>query len=76
MKILLVVLLFISLDSQASQLKELRKYWLDDIVEYCDGYPSKENCDDGDSNIFNGLLCLSGESIGCDAVRDAQGRDG
>ena len=76
MKTLLFILLFISVNSQASQLEELKKYWLNEVVEYCEGYPSKENCDDGDSTIFNGLLCLSGEKVGCEAVKDAQGPDG
>ncbi len=42
----------------------------------CGQYPSKEDCDDGDATLFNGLLCASGEKIGCDAVAAAQGPDG
>lgn len=42
----------------------------------CAGYPSKEECDDGDATLFNGLLCAAGEPIGCDAVAAAQGGDG
>lgn len=42
----------------------------------CAGYPSKEQCDDGDATLFNGLLCASGEQVGCDAVAAAQGSDG
>jgi len=48
---------------------------LDALVEHaprCNGYVSKENCDDGDSTLFSGLLCLSGVEIGCKTVRDAQ----
>jgi hypothetical protein len=49
-----------------------------------DSFPSKydtsdlqkENCGDGDMTLFNGLLCLSGEQRGCDAVTTSQGRDG
>jgi hypothetical protein len=43
---------------------------------FCDGYVSKANCDDGDSVIFSGLLCLSGIEDGCRTVRDSQGVDG
>jgi hypothetical protein len=43
-------------------------------------FPSKMRldgrCDDGDSVLFNGLLCLSGEESGCDGVRRAQDDDG
>jgi hypothetical protein len=53
-----------------------KQFWLDNVVEYCQGHPSKGECDDGDSTIFNGLLCLSGEQAGCDTVRLAQGSDG
>ncbi|MBV30664.1 MAG: hypothetical protein CL504_08520 [Actinobacteria bacterium] len=47
----------------------------------CDGkFPSKKraggDCDDGDSTLFNGLLCVSGESLGCEAVKNAQAPDG
>ncbi|MGE1002647.1 hypothetical protein [Ralstonia pseudosolanacearum] len=33
-------------------------------------------CDDGDVNLFAGLLCASGERIGCDTVRNAQDESG
>jgi hypothetical protein len=42
----------------------------------CAGSPSKDDCDDGDTTLFNGLLCGSGDARGCDAVRAAQGADG
>jgi hypothetical protein len=42
----------------------------------CDGFPSKQDCDDGDMTLFNGLLCASGDPRGCDAVHRAQGSDG
>jgi hypothetical protein len=42
----------------------------------CGGFPSKEACDDGDTTLFNGLLCASGEPLGCEAVRLAQSSDG
>jgi hypothetical protein len=43
-----------------------------------DLFPSKyyalysEGCDDGDMTLFNGLLCLSGEQVGCFAVEASQ----
>jgi hypothetical protein len=30
-----------------------------DTLSTCKGYPSKESCKNGDSTLFNGLLCLS-----------------
>ena len=36
---------------------------------YCTGFPSKGGCDDGDSVLFNGLLCFSGLELGCETVR-------
>jgi hypothetical protein len=42
----------------------------------CGAYPSKDGCEDGDTTLFNGLLCASGEPLGCAAVRAAQGADG
>ena len=53
-----------------------RQYWNDSVVRYCEGWPAKEHCDDGDSVIFNGLLCLSGDDRGCDAVAASQADDG
>lgn len=46
------------------------------------GYPAKPSndseqpCDDGDSVIFNGLLCYSGNQTACQAVGDSQDSDG
>jgi len=37
----------------------------------CSGYPSKGNCDDGDSVLFNGLLCHAGFELGCETVRES-----
>lgn len=42
----------------------------------CQGYPSKEHCDDGDMTLFGGLLCASGEPLGCASVRASQGANG
>lgn len=51
------------------------EFWYD-IAKTCEGYPSKENCDDGDMNLFNGLLCAAGEDLSCEAVAAGQGSDG
>lgn len=46
------------------------------------GFPSKASerddgkCDDGDSVMENALLCYSGDSRGCDAVRRSQDENG
>lgn len=44
------------------------------------GYPAKPStdqpCDDGDSVIFNGLLCYSGNEVACKAVGESQTSDG
>ncbi|WP_141731660.1 hypothetical protein [Oligoflexus tunisiensis] len=42
----------------------------------CEGHPSKGDCDDGDATLFSGLLCLSGEEAGCQAVQAAQDSTG
>ena len=34
------------------------------------------NCEDGDINLFAGLLCSAGEEIGCETVRRSQTADG
>jgi hypothetical protein len=36
----------------------------------------KGQCNDGDGVIFNGVLCISGDDRGCDAVRRSQAGDG
>ena len=43
------------------------------------GTPSAHDssiCEDADMTLFNGLLCASGEKLGCDAVRESQAPDG
>lgn len=57
------------------ELRAMRPYW-EQIAPLCEGYPSKENCEDGDMTLFSGLLCASGDSRGCAAVRAAQAADG
>lgn len=44
-----------------------------------DWFPSKlrdGECDAGDTLLFNALLCLSGETLGCTAVKASQAEDG
>lgn len=45
-------------------------------VPFCEGFPAKDGCDDGDATLFNGLLCATGVSEGCEAVQRAQSGDG
>ncbi|VIO79122.1 hypothetical protein [Bradyrhizobium ivorense] len=56
-------------------------------VRYCAGvnarpFPGKSNpdvsgfCDSNDMTLFNGLLCSTGDELGCDAVKRSQGGDG
>jgi hypothetical protein len=42
----------------------------------CGPSVTKDGCDVGDSVLFDGILCLSGEADSCDAVAQAQGPDG
>jgi hypothetical protein len=71
-----VLLLNLSPHAQAQSLSDAENFWRQDVVRLCDGFPSKENCDDGDSVIFNGLLCMVGEEAGCATVRASQDADG
>ena len=48
----------------------------DENVLYNDPNPLKGQCNDGDGVIFNGVLCISGDDRGCDAVRRSQAADG
>lgn len=42
----------------------------------CDGGVAKEGCSVGDTALFNGIACASGDEEACDAVRRSQGEDG
>ncbi|MFZ9519244.1 MAG: hypothetical protein ACO3A4_02095 [Silvanigrellaceae bacterium] len=42
----------------------------------CGRSVAKERCDVGESALFNGLLCLSGDELSCEALRRSQGADG
>jgi hypothetical protein len=61
---------------QAQTLTQAEAFWRQDVARYCQGFPSKDHCDDGDSVIFNGLLCSVGEQAGCDAVQASQDGEG
>lgn len=60
--------------SEASAMTH-RSHW-ESLAPICEGHISKENCDDGDSVLFGGLLCWSGDERGCELVRRSQGTDG
>jgi hypothetical protein len=60
---------------RAAELTERRADWAA-TAPRCNGWPSKDNCDDGDMTLFSGLLCGSGDAIGCAAVQASQGPDG
>jgi len=66
----------------AAELSEKLKNWRPPTGAFLcrNEFPSKfdpadtEHCGDGDMTLFNGLLCLSGEELGCAALR--QSKDG
>ena len=63
------------LQSLSRELDDRMSFWRD-TGALCQGFPSKEHCDDGDANLFNGLLCAAGEEASCDAVKEAQSTNG
>jgi hypothetical protein len=75
--------LWARLPSGASELDIRRGYW-EGRTFYCPSalgaFPSKEaaggGCDDGDSVMFNALLCRMGDPRGCNSVRLSQDEDG
>lgn len=67
-----LVLLFAGLRLEAQTLDERIDHWRSQVARFCGEHPAKDDCDDGDSVIFNGLLCLSGEEVGCETVRSSQ----
>ena len=42
----------------------------------CEGFISKGNCDHGDATLYAGLLCLSGNKLGCDTARGSISESG
>lgn len=81
----LVIMLIPMSITKAETLQKQAEFW-EQRAFYCrgkdTGFPSKktvndpEGCDDGDMTLFNGLLCASGDSRGCEAVMSARGDDG
>ena len=71
-------------NAAGSDFSNIKRFWTANAFvckSTAGDFPSKEGtnrdpCDDGDMTLFNGLLCLAGESAGCDAVRNSQGADG
>lgn len=61
--------------SSVDEIKELQTLWRHH-APLCAGYPSSEHCEDGDMTLFSGLLCYSGDPLGCDAVQNAQDATG
>lgn len=73
MRFLLLFLLFIERPVQAESLRDQIHEW----ASLCQGAASKQNCDDGDALLFNGLLCSTGmNDFACEAVRNSQSSDG
>lgn len=57
------------------EVRNLLPLWRDN-APLCQGAPSAEGCEDGDMTLFNGLLCASGEALGCRSVEQAQDESG
>lgn len=74
---ILLVALVLSLFSRVSwsgpldKIQALMPFWRAN-APLCGNFPSSTNCEDGDMTLFNGLLCASGEQLGCEAVKSAQ----
>lgn len=86
--IFLWLLLLSVLPARSQTLDESMDFWRSKAFLCDDGrghkFPSKERtpaadnpstCDDGDMTLFNGLLCASGEELGCSGVKFAQDSD-
>ena len=79
--LLLISCADVSIDEDSAALSDLdelaarRGDWLG-WAPRCGAFPSKHGCEDGDTTLFNGLLCAAGEPLGCEGVRRAQGADG
>jgi hypothetical protein len=78
---LLLTFFTISLFSSASwsapldDIRALKPFWVAN-APLCNGAPSSADCSDGDMTLFSGLLCASGEALGCRAVQTAQDASG
>lgn len=62
-------------EGQKAALLEVRQS-LESWTTYCEGSIQKRTCDVGDSMLWNGMACLTGDVIACDAVKRSQGADG
>ena len=82
--ILCIVLTLLSLTARAQSIPPDRLDWWRAHAPTCDApdgfrFPSKKYgaiCDDGDINLFAGLLCTAGEPLGCETVKRSQGNTG
>lgn len=65
-------------DAKADKVSEVaaRVESISQFAPTCDGYVSKGDCDQGDVMLFSGLLCLSGNQVGCDTAQRSIGPDG
>lgn len=69
-----------TLKSEDNFLHSAKQVW-ESKAFLCQGeFPSKMRedgqCDDGDMTLFNGLLCASGDKLGCQAVKRSQTLNG
>ena len=77
--ILLLLLLFIGCGKTERKNVPPNSTNIDGIREWaptCNGYISKDNCDQGDVLAYAGYLCLVGEEIGCRTAHDSFDEEG
>ena len=76
--LLLALVCVASVGARASNLSDVQTLvplWLANAPK-CQGFPSSDSCHDGDMTLFNGLLCASGDQLGCQGVKAAQDDSG
>lgn len=61
---------------EVRQMLKNRQRSISGWAERCGLSVAKAGCSVGDAALFNGLLCLSGDAVSCEAVRRSQGADG
>lgn len=77
--ILLLLLLFVGCGKTERKNVPPNSTNIDSIREWaptCNGYISKDNCDQGDVLAYAGYLCLVGEEIGCRTAHDSFDEEG
>jgi hypothetical protein len=77
--ILLLLLLFIGCGKTERKNVPPNSINIDGIREWaptCNGYISKDSCDQGDVLAYAGYLCLVGEEIGCRTAHDSFDEEG